>query len=60
MTSLIEHVSLGMKDCLQLDRLALRCLNLHSNYTNLSAELKFFKEQEGKCVLDNAVREETK
>lgn len=61
MTSVMEHLSsLGMKDRLQLDRLALRCLNLHSNYSNSSAELKFFKDQEGKCILDNAVREEAK
>lgn len=59
MTSFREHIeSLGRKDHLQLDRLALRCLHLHSNYSNLSAELNFYKDQGGECILDNAVRED--
>lgn len=61
MTLVMEHVaSLGMKDHLKIDRLALRCLNLHSNYSNLSVELKFFKDCKGKYILDNGVREDAK
>lgn len=44
-----------MKDHLQLDRWAFRW----PNYSNLYAGLKFTKDQEGRCILENAVREDT-
>lgn len=59
--SMTYDTSLGInvKDHLQLDRWAFRWPNFHSNHSNLYAGLKLTKDQEGRCILENAVREDT-
>lgn len=59
--SVTHDASLGinMQGHLQLDRCTCRWPNFHSSYSNLCAGLKLIKDEEGRYIFENAVREGT-